>query len=78
LRHTLPDWRQINSDYYCDTGVFPIMMARSTAYGAHPWIAMELLKAFKEIEATDELFRKPHSDPTGLCTGKGSHGGFWQ
>lgn len=54
LRHLLPDWRQIERDYYRDTGIFPIMhvmAVKSAAYEANPWIAMELLKAFEEAKA---------------------------
>jgi 4,5-dihydroxyphthalate decarboxylase len=49
----LPDWRQIERDYYRDTGIFPIihvMAVKSAAYEANPWIAIGLLKAFEEAK----------------------------
>ena len=54
IRHLLPDWRQVEENYYSDTGIFPIMhvMAlRKSVYEANPWVAMELLKAFDAAKA---------------------------
>ena len=53
VRHLLPDWRQIEADYYRDTGIFPIMhviVLKSEVYNQHPWVAVELLKAFLDAK----------------------------
>ena len=50
IRHLLPDWRQVELDYYRNTSIFPIMHViaiKSEIYEANPWIPMELLKAFE-------------------------------
>jgi 4,5-dihydroxyphthalate decarboxylase len=49
-----PDYRSIEEGYYRDTGVFPIMhviVIRNETLGRHPWIAMNLFRAFDEAKA---------------------------
>jgi len=49
-----PDYRSIEESYYRDTGVFPIMhvvVIRNEVLSRHPWIAMNLFRAFDEAKA---------------------------
>jgi len=49
-----PDYRSIEESYYRDTGVFPIMhviVIRNETLSRHPWIAMNLFRAFDEAKA---------------------------
>jgi 4,5-dihydroxyphthalate decarboxylase len=48
-----PDYRAVEESYYRDTGIFPIMHAiviKSAVLKEHPWIAMNLYKAFDEAK----------------------------
>ena len=48
-----PDYRTIEESYYKDTGIFPIMHAvviKKQTFEQHPWIAMNLFKAFDEAK----------------------------
>lgn len=48
-----PDYRTIEENYYRDTGIFPIMHAvviKKDTLERHPWIAMNLFKAFEEAK----------------------------
>jgi 4,5-dihydroxyphthalate decarboxylase len=48
------NYRSIEETYYRDTGVFPIMhviVVRNETLTRHPWIAMNLLRAFDEAKA---------------------------
>jgi len=45
-----PEHEQLERDYYRRTGIFPIMhivALRRDVFDEHPWVAMELLKAFE-------------------------------
>ena len=49
-----PDYRSIEEGYYQETGVFPIMhviVVRNEVLGHHPWIAMNLFRAFEASKA---------------------------
>jgi 4,5-dihydroxyphthalate decarboxylase len=49
LVHLIPDFAERERDWYDRTGIFPIMhivALRRDVFDAHPWAAMELLKAF--------------------------------
>jgi 4,5-dihydroxyphthalate decarboxylase len=49
-----PDYRAIEEDYYRQTGVFPIMhviVIKNETLARHPWIAMNLFRAFEESKA---------------------------
>jgi 4,5-dihydroxyphthalate decarboxylase len=49
-----PDYRSIEENYYRDTGIFPIMhviVVKQDTLNAHPWIAMNLFRAFEEAKA---------------------------
>jgi len=49
-RHLFADVRRVEADYYCRTGIFPIMhviVVRKSLYDEHPWIAKSLLDAFE-------------------------------
>jgi len=49
-----PDYRSIEESYFRETGIFPIMhvmVIKKEALIRHPWIAMNLLRAFEEAKA---------------------------
>ncbi len=49
----IPDFRQSEQAYFADTGIFPIMHTvaiRRRVYEEHPWVAMNLYKAFDEAK----------------------------
>lgn len=49
-----PDFRAVEEAYYRKTRVFPIMhivVLRRDVFEAHPWVAMNLYKAFSEAKA---------------------------
>ena len=48
-----PDYQTAEADYYRQTGIFPIMHViaiRQEVLDAHPWVAMNLFKAFEEAK----------------------------
>ena len=48
-----PDYRVLEEAYYRETGIFPIMHAiviKAETLDRHPWIAMNLFKAFEEAK----------------------------
>jgi 4,5-dihydroxyphthalate decarboxylase len=48
-----PDYRSIEETYYMEPGIFPIMHAiaiRNETLSRHPWIAMNLFRAFEEAK----------------------------
>jgi 4,5-dihydroxyphthalate decarboxylase len=48
-----PNYREVEEAYYRKTGIFPIMHViaiRSDVLGRHPWVAMNLYKAFAEAK----------------------------
>ena len=53
LRRLLADYRDVEHAYARKTGIFPIMHVvamRRDLYEAHPWLAMNLYKAFDEAK----------------------------
>ena len=49
-----PDTRAVEEAYYRETGIFPIMHViaiKKTTFDRHPWIGMNLFKAFAEAKA---------------------------
>ena len=49
-----PDSQGIEERYYKDTGIFPIMhvvVVKNDVLERHPWVAMNLLRAFEEAKA---------------------------
>src|SRR5713226_9772300 len=58
IRRLLPNYRDLEIDYYRRTGIFPIMhilAIKRNLYEAHPWIARTLYKAFDQAR---EMCRK--------------------
>lgn len=58
VRRLFPDYRQVESEYYRKTGIFPIMhtlVLRRELYDAEPWLAISLYKAF--CRARDAAYR---------------------
>jgi 4,5-dihydroxyphthalate decarboxylase len=48
-----PNYREVEEQYFRDSGVFPIMhvvVLRADVHEAHPWVAMNLLTAFEEAK----------------------------
>lgn len=61
-----PDYRAIEEAYYLETGIFPIMhviVIKAAMLERHPWMAMNLYKAFEEAKANSlrELVRSVRS-----------------
>jgi len=53
IRRLFPDYETAEEAYYKQTGVFPIMhviVIRSDVLERHPWLAMNLYKAFEEAK----------------------------
>jgi 4,5-dihydroxyphthalate decarboxylase len=53
VRRLFPKYRQIETDYFRRTGIFPIMHVigiRRELVERHPWLAVSLLKAFAEAK----------------------------
>ena len=53
IRRLFSDYEAAEQAYYKETGVFPIMhviVIRSDVLGRHPWLAMNLYKAFEEAK----------------------------
>jgi 4,5-dihydroxyphthalate decarboxylase len=58
VRRLFEDYHAVERDYYIRTKIFPIMHTvaiRRELYGAHPWVAQSLFKAF--VEAQKEVYR---------------------
>jgi len=48
-----PDYRALEEAYYLESGIFPIMhvvVIKQSTFDRHPWIAMNLFKAFEEAK----------------------------
>jgi 4,5-dihydroxyphthalate decarboxylase len=53
IRRLFPDYEAAEESYFRETGVFPIMhviVIRSDVLARHPWLAMNLYKAFDEAK----------------------------
>ena len=53
IRRLFPDYEPVEARYFRDTGVFPIMhlvVVKSEVLERHPWLAMNLYKAFEEAK----------------------------
>jgi len=53
IRRLFENYREVETAYYSETSIFPIMhvvVIRSELAGRHPWILMNLLKAFEEAK----------------------------
>lgn len=49
-----PDYREVEEAYYKSTGIFPIMhtvVVKRAVLERHPWVAMNLFKAFEEAKS---------------------------
>ena len=53
ISRLFPDYETVEAEYFRDTGVFPIMhviVIKTEALERHPWLAMNLYKAFEEAK----------------------------
>ena len=53
MARLFPDYRDVESRYFGETGIYPIMHTvaiKRSVFEAHPWIAMNLLNAFEEAK----------------------------
>lgn len=59
IRRMFPDYREVETDYYKRTGIFPIMhtlVIRTELFEAEPWLAVSLYKAF--VRAKELNYRR--------------------
>jgi len=59
VRRMFPDYREVETDYYRRTRIFPIMhtlVLRSKIYEANPWLAISIYKAF--VQAKELGYRR--------------------
>lgn len=66
IKRMFPDFRQVESDYFERTGIFPIMhtfVIKTGLYEENPWLAVSLYKAF--VQARDLNYRRIY-DPNAL------------
>jgi len=69
VRRLFPNYRDVETDYYRRTGIFPIMhvlVIRKDVYEKNPWVARSLYKAF--CEAKDQAIKAMHISNTLACT----------
>ena len=53
IRRLFPDYEAVEAAYFRETGIFPIMhviVIKTEALERHPWLAMNLYKAFEEAK----------------------------
>jgi 4,5-dihydroxyphthalate decarboxylase len=53
VRRLIPDYREVEMEYFRRTRIFPIMhlvVIKSEVYERHPWVAANLMQAFEEAK----------------------------